>query len=119
MTQKTTQEPHRLFGHPAESQHKGFVVKSQQILNVTREFITQGNVRVGRYINGFLPESAVGSANKKNGRGTDITLLLSGMNREIKTDIPCDKKIFRTRTPIKDFTRHHSLHWVIKFILKR
>ena len=69
---KTTQEPPRLFGSPEDSQHEGLVVKSQQVLNVTREFITQGNVRVGRHINGFIPESAVGSANKKNGKGTNI-----------------------------------------------
>ena len=94
-------------------------MKSQQVLNVTREFITQGNVRVGRHINGFLPESAVGSANKKNGRGTDITLLLSGMGREFKTDIPCDKKIFRIRTPIKDFVRHHNLRQGDKVYLEK
>ena len=74
-------------------------MKNYQILNVTREFITQGNIRVGRYINGFLPENAIGSANKKNGRGTNITLLLSGLGGEVKTDISCDKKIFRTRAP--------------------
>lgn len=80
-----------------------------QILNVTKEFITEGNIRVGKYINGFLPEDAVGSTNKKNGKGRDITLELSGLNQEIKTDIPCDKKIFRLRAPIKEFVRHHKL----------
>ena len=94
-------------------------MKNCQILNVTREFITQGNIRVGRYINGFLPESAVGSANKKNGRGTNITLLLSGMGKEIKTDIPCDKKIFRTRTQIKDFIRYHNLQLDDKVYLEK
>lgn len=37
-----------------------------QILNVTREFCTEGNVRVGRSINGYIPEDPVGSANVKN-----------------------------------------------------
>ena len=94
-------------------------MKNYQILNVTREFITQGNIRVGRYINGFLPENAIGSANKKNGRGTNITLLLSGLGREVKTDIPCDKKIFRTRAPIKNFIRHHSLQQGDKVYLEK
>ena len=105
--------------YPSERQHKGLIMKNYQILNVTREFITQGNIRVGRHINGFLPESTVGSANKKNGKGIDITLLLSGMGREIKTDIPCDKKIFRIRTPIKDFVRHHNLQCGDKVYLEK
>lgn len=94
-------------------------MKSQHILNITREFITQGNVRVGRYINGFIPESTVGAPNKKNGRGTNITLLLSGMDREVKTDIPSDKKIFRLRSPIKEFVQHHGLRQGDKVYLEK
>ena len=48
-----------------------------QTLKVTHEFISQGNVRIGKYINGFIPEDAVGSPNKKNGMGKNITLQLS------------------------------------------
>lgn len=80
-----------------------------QTLKVTREFITEGNVRVGRYINGFIPECAVGSPDKKNARGTAITVLLSGLNKEVKTDIPSDKKIFRTRPEIREFVKYHKL----------
>lgn len=84
-------------------------MKSQQILTVTHEFITQGNVRIGKYINGFIPPDTVGLSNKKKGRGTNITLLLSGLEQEIKTDIPSDKKIFRLRATIKEFVQYHQL----------
>ena len=89
------------------------------ILNVTHEFCSQGNVRVKKYINGFMPEDAIGYANKKNGKGRNITLQLSGINQEVKTDIPADKKIFRSRTPIKDFVRHHSLQQGDKVYLEK
>ena len=36
---------HGLPSYLGASQHKGFIVKNHQILDVTREFITQGNVR--------------------------------------------------------------------------
>lgn len=94
-------------------------MKSQYILNVTREFITQGNIRVGRYINGFIPPDTIGSPNKKNGKGRNITLELSGLNQEIKTDIPCDKKIFRFRAPIKEFVQHHNLKQNDKVYLEK
>lgn len=95
------------------------MIMAVQVLNVTHEFITQGNVRVGKYINGFIPPDTVGSPNKKNGKGRNITLQLSGMNREIKTDIPCDKKIFRLRSPIREFVRHHSLKQSDKVYLEK
>jgi DNA (cytosine-5)-methyltransferase 1 len=116
---KTTKKQRNLFSCPVGSQHEEFAVKSQHVLNVTREFFMLGNVRVGRHINGFIPESAVGSANKKNGKGTNITLLLSGMDMEFKTDIPCDKKIFRIRKPIKDFVRHHNIRQGDKVYLEK
>lgn len=89
------------------------------ILNVTREFCTQGNVRVRKYINGFIPEDTIGFANKKNGKGRNITLRFSDMNLEVKTDIPADKKIFRSRTTIKDFVRHHNLQKGDKVYLEK
>jgi len=90
-----------------------------KVLDVTHEFITQGNVRIGRYINGFLPKDAVGSPNLKNGKGRDIILQLSGLNTEIKTDIPCDKKIFRQRPPIKEFAHYHNLNRGDKVYLEK
>lgn len=80
-----------------------------KILPVTREFRSQGNVRVGKYINGFIPEDSVGSSSRKNGKGKTISLYLSGLNLAVETDIPADKKIFRNRAPIRDFARHHNL----------
>lgn len=92
---------------------------AMQTLNVTREFITQGNIRVGKYINGFIPTDAVGSHNRKNGKGRNIALQLSGTQRVIKTDIPEDKKIFRLRAPIREFVKHHNLKQNDKVYLEK
>lgn len=80
-----------------------------KILNVTHEFITQGNIRVGKHINGFIPIDVIGPSSQKNGKGKEITLLLSGLDTEIQTDVPADKKIFRQRQYIKEFVKFHNL----------
>ena len=89
------------------------------VLKVTRELLTEGNVRVGKYCGDFIPLDTVGTSNKKKGVGKAIDILLSGLDITIKTDIPEDKKIFRRRMEIREFAKHHNLRIGDKIYLER
>ena len=89
------------------------------VLKVTHELLTEGNVRVGRLIDGLIPRDVLGSSSKGKGKGRELTLNLSGLNRIIKTDIPKDKKIFRRRAEIREFARFHNLQIGDKLYLEQ
>jgi len=89
------------------------------ILDVKHELLTQGNIRLQRLINSFIPIEAIGACRKNNGEGEKISLILSGLNKVIKTDIYEDKKIFRRRPEIKEFASYHNLQIGDKIYLER
>jgi len=89
------------------------------VLKVTHELLKEGNVRVGKFIDGLIPRDTLGSSSKGKGKGKELTLNLSGLNRTIKTDIPKDKKIFRRRAEIKEFARFHNLQIGDQFYLEQ
>jgi DNA (cytosine-5)-methyltransferase 1 len=89
------------------------------VLDVKHETLTQGNVRLRKLIDGFIPIEAVGARNKKKGEGKKLTVFLSGINKTITTDIPEDKKLFRRRPEIRKFARFHNLQIGDKIYLER
>jgi DNA (cytosine-5)-methyltransferase 1 len=89
------------------------------VLTVTKETVSEGNIRVGKLLGNLIPGDVLGSPNRKNGRGTDIELVLSGLNRIVETDVPQDKKIFRHRVEIREFVRHHNLRPGDRIYLER
>jgi DNA (cytosine-5)-methyltransferase 1 len=89
------------------------------VLEVTHEFLTQGNVRLRNLIDNLIPKDAIGAGNKKKKEGKKLTLILSGQNKIIETDIPEDKKLFRHRPEIKKFAIHHNLQIGDKIYLER
>lgn len=93
--------------------------KNVVVIEVKHETLTQGNIRIGKLINGFIPEKAIGSSSRKKGKGRELTLYLSGLNKIIKTDIPEDKKLFRQRAEIREFSRFHNLQIGDKLYLEK
>lgn len=89
------------------------------VVTVNHETLSQGNIRVGKLLGNLIPGDVVGSANRKNGRGKSIELVLSGLNLVVETDVPHDKKIFRQRVPIREFARHHNLQVGDKIYIER
>ena len=89
------------------------------VLKVTHELLKEGNIRVGKYCGDFIPQDTVGTSNKKKGIGKVIDIRLSGLDITVKTDIPEDKKIFRRRTEIREFAKHHNLQIGDKIYLER
>jgi DNA (cytosine-5)-methyltransferase 1 len=89
------------------------------VLKVTHELLKEGNIRVGKYCGDFIPPDTVGTSNKKKGIGKVIDIRLSGLDITVKTDIPEDKKIFRRRTEIREFAKHHNLQIGDKIYLER
>ena len=89
------------------------------VLKVTHELLKEGNIRVGKYCGDFIPQDTVGTSNKKKGTGKTIDIRLSGLDITVKTDIPEDKKIFRRRTEIREFAKHHNLQPGDKIYLER
>jgi DNA (cytosine-5)-methyltransferase 1 len=89
------------------------------VLKVTHELLKEGNVRVGKYCGDFIPQDTVGTSNRKKGIGKTIDIRLSGLDITVKTDIPEDKKIFRRRTEIREFAKHHNLQLGDKIYLER
>jgi DNA (cytosine-5)-methyltransferase 1 len=89
------------------------------VLKVTHELLKEGNIRVGKYCGDFIPPDTVGTSNKKKGTGKTIDIQLSGLDITVKTDIPEDKKIFRRRTEIREFAKHHNLQIGDKIYLER
>lgn len=81
--------------------------------------ITGGNLRNGHlYISGhhdFFPEECRGASKKKDGPGTEITLMVEGLPDPVKTDIGRDgtngrlRDFFRNRRWVPQFFKRHDL----------
>jgi len=89
------------------------------VLDVKHETLTQGNIRVRSLIDSFISKDTVGACRKKKKEGEKISVILSGINKTIQTDIPEDKKLFRRRPEIKEFVTHHKLQVGDKIYLEK
>lgn len=79
--------------------------------------IKGGNLRNAHpYISGhhdFFPDECYGPSSKKNGLGTEMTLLVEGLPDAVKTDIAKDgtngrrRNFFRNRRWVRRFSRRH------------
>lgn len=84
--------------------------------------VTEGNLKHSHlYVTGhydFFPADCIGG-NRRNraadGHGTDIEILLDGLNLTVETDIGCDartgepRRFFRGRTWVRQFFKHHEI----------
>ncbi len=75
--------------------------------------LTQGNLGHDhvslRAHPGFFPADAMGAPNARDGTGTLLTLHFEGLPGTVRTDIVADKKIFRCRSPWRNFFKRHDL----------
>lgn len=76
-------------------------------VTLTESNIKNGTLNLSSIIS-FFPASSLGASSASAGLGKPITLYAVGLNDAIKTDIPKDKKIFRSRA-LLGFFRQHNL----------
>ena len=92
----------------------GAVANRKRLLRVTK-----GNCRNSHiYLTGhydFFPKDCIGGSKRKNGTASGIRIFLTGLDREIETDIGTDvgtgkpRKFFRGRAWVRDFFEKHSI----------
>lgn len=80
------------------------------IIEISASDIKQSKIRIASCGPEFFPKDVYGDSSSKIGNtGKEITLLIEGFDEPIKTDIPRDKKIFRSRSWEKEFFQHHKV----------
>ena len=100
------------------------MMKSRKI-QLTSAAFDYGNLNISCCGRDFFPSDVYGKASRSNGTGVLITLELEGLGKQIKTDIPTDRKtgkprwIFRERKNIKEFIRYHKLEQGEEVIITR
>lgn len=75
-------------------------------LTLTESNIKNGTLNLSSIIS-FFPASSLGGSSATAGLGKPLTLYAVGLDEAIKTDIPRDKKIFRSRALLGFFRRHN------------
>jgi hypothetical protein len=109
-------EIHRLTGHECEScpprtqtdgpgsrkRHDGIV------LTITQGGINNNYVALADHLD-FFPAASVGAAREEDGQGRPLTLHFAGLSETVRTDIAANHKIFRRRTPWRQFFDHHGM----------
>lgn len=81
--------------------------------------VTGGNLRNSHfYLSGhydFFPQDCIGPANQTSGRGREIEIALTGLNKTIVTDIGREKRsgkprrFLRGRRWVREFYEHHKI----------
>ena len=91
-----------------------------RIIELSPSDVKNKKIRVSSCGKHFFPEDVFGDSSLKKGKsGKKITLILHGIDTPIKTDIPSDKKIFRSRYWVKDFFDKNKLKPSDKLRLER
>jgi len=90
------------------------------IIELSASDVKNQKIRVSSCGTRFFPKDVIGPSSLKKGEsGKNITLLLRGFDTPIKTDIPIDKKIFRSRYWVKEFFNKNNLKPSDKITLER
>jgi len=80
------------------------------IIEISASDIKNKKIRIASCGPYFFPEDVFGDSSSKNGKaGKNITLIVDGYEEPVKTDIPVDKKIFRSRSWVREFFKHHEI----------
>jgi hypothetical protein len=81
---------------------------SRIVITLTQGSLNSNYVNLGRHLD-FFPADAVGSASRRGGEGTVLTLHYDGLLDPVETDIDAHHKFFRDRTSTGKFFAHHGL----------
>ena len=96
-----------------------------RIITITSAAHNYGNLNISSCGKEFFPDGVFGGSCKQAGIGTRVSLKVEGLSEPIHTDIPTDKLsgrprwIFRERSWVKQFVRHHKLRSKDKVMIER